>query len=44
MVKHRRLNHDIFNSLTRISSPEIVYLVKEKLGIFKQVKINMFKT
>ena len=43
MVKYRRLDHDIFNSLASISSLEILYLVKEKLGIFKQVKINMFK-
>ena len=34
----RRLDHDIYNSLARISSLEIVYLVR------KTSKKNMFKT
>ena len=38
MVKHRRLDHDIYNSLTGISSHEIVCLVRKKIAIFKQVK------
>ena len=38
MVKHRWLDHDIFNSLRQISSLEIVYYVRKKLAVFKQVK------
>ena len=37
MVKYRKLDHDIYNSFTRLSSLEIVYLVKKKFAIFKQV-------
>ena len=38
MAKYRRLDHDIYKILTRISSLEVVYLVIKKLVIFKQVK------
>ena len=38
MVKHQKLDDNIYNSLTKISSLEIVYLVMKKLAIFKQVK------
>ena len=38
MVKHQSLDHDIDNSLTRIISLEVVYLVRKKLLILKQVK------
>ena len=40
MVKHQCLVHDIDNSLTRIISLEVVYLVRKKLLILKQVKTN----
>ena len=41
MFKHRRLDHNIYNILTRISSLERVCLVRKKRkkpAIFKQVK------
>ena len=38
MVKHQSLDHDIDNSLTRIISLEVVYLVRKKLLILKRVK------
>ena len=46
MVKHQSLDHDIDNSLTRIISLEVVYLVRKKLLILKRVKKNnkIFKT
>ena len=45
MVKHQTLDHDISNSLTRISSLEIVYCVRKKLLILKRVKnIYIFKS
>ena len=37
MVKHRRLDHNISNSLTRTSSLEMVCMFRKKLAIFKQV-------
>ena len=43
MVKHRRLNYDIYISFTKIANLEIVYLPRKKL-FFEQVKQNMFKT
>ena len=44
IVKHRRLDHDIYVSFTRIVHLEIVYLVRKKLAIFKQVKIHALKS
>ena len=38
MVKHQSLDHDIDNSLTRIISLEVVYLVRKKLLILKRIK------
>ena len=38
MIKYRKLDHDTYNSLTSLSSLEIVYLVRQKFVIFKQVK------
>ena len=38
MVKHRRLDRDIYRSLTRITNLELVYLIRKKLAIFNQVK------
>ena len=39
MVKHRKLDYDIYRRFTKIANLEIVYLVRKKLVIFEQVKI-----
>ena len=44
MVKHRKLDYDIYRSFTKIANLEIVYLVRKKLVIFEQVKIGFQRT
>ena len=44
MVKHWRLDYDIYRSFIKIANIEIVYLVSKKLVIFEEVKQNIFKT
>ena len=39
MVKHRKLDYDIYRRFTKIANLEIVYLVRKKLVIFEQVKV-----
>ena len=39
MVKHRKLDSDIYRRFTKIADLVIVYLVRKKLVIFEQVKI-----
>ena len=39
MVKHRKLDYDIFRSFTKLANFETVYLVRKKLVIFEQLKI-----
>ena len=39
MVKHRKLDYDIYRRFTKIVNLELVYLVRKKLVIFEQVKI-----
>ena len=43
MAKNQRLGHDLYNSLTRISRLEIIYLSRKKLAISKQVKKTCLK-
>ena len=43
MVKHWRLDYDIYRSFIKIANLEIVYLVRKKLVNFEQIKQNMFK-